>query len=349
MFRLRDLRKRARSVRGRSDSDRGSRPARAEVTPELVTWGYRLFLEREPENRQVVDEKVSRIATVPDMMREFLSSAEFKEKKPTDRQHSLSGDEPPMYIEEVDAAQDLSRILDHIQRTWQHLGETEPHWSVITSERFHQSRIQETKDEFYNSGRQHVELLFQTMERNNIDHTAFRSCLEYGCGLGRVTRWLAERFENVYGYDISRAHLQGAENHLANCGLRNVTLRHIRNVEDIFQLQEADLIYSLIVLQHNPPPVIRMIVREFLRALKPGGVAFFQVPTYRIGYSFTREGYLNNEAADHKMMEMHVLPQRVIFEIAAQEGGQVIEVLENGFTGSRFKEVSNSFLIQKRA
>ena len=49
------------------------------------------------------------------------------------------------------------------------------------------------------------------------------------------------------------------------------------------------------------------------------------------------------------MMEMHVLPQRVIFEIAAQEGGQVIEVLEDGFTGLRFKEVSNSFLIQKRA
>ena len=286
MFRLMNLRKRPHGVHGRSDADRGSRPARAEVTPELVTWGYRLFLDREPENRQVVEEKVSRIATVTDMMREFLSSTEFKGKNLNDRHPTLAGDEPPMCIEEVDAAQDLSILLDHIQRTWQHLGETEPHWSVITSERFHQSRIQETKDEFYNSGRQHVDLLFRTMERNGIDYTAFRSCLEYGCGLGRVTRWLAERFENVYGYDISRAHLQSAENHLAECGVRNVTLRHIRNVEDIFHLQESDLIYSLIVLQHNPPPVIRIIVREFLRVLNPGGVAFFQVPTYRMGYSF---------------------------------------------------------------
>jgi 2-polyprenyl-3-methyl-5-hydroxy-6-metoxy-1,4-benzoquinol methylase len=313
-----------------------------------VTWGYRLFLDREPENRRVVEEKVSRIATVKDMIQEFLASTEFKGKIQPHRFPSLAGDEPPMYIEEVDAAQDLASILDHIQRTWQHLGETEPHWSVITYERFHQSRIQETKDEFYDSGRRNVEQLFQTLERNSIDHTAFRSCLEYGCGLGRVTRWLAEQFEIVYGYDISRAHLQSAEQHLAECGVRNVALRHIQNVEDIFQLQKSDLIYSVIVLQHNPPPVIRLIVREFLKALNPGGVAYFQVPTYRLGYSFMLKRYLNNEATHHETMEMHVLPQRVIFEIAAQEGGQVIEVLEDGHTGLRFKGVSNSFLIQKR-
>jgi FkbM family methyltransferase len=46
----------------------------------LVTWGYRVFLEREPENRHVVEEKASRIASIEDMIHEFLNSSEFKGK-----------------------------------------------------------------------------------------------------------------------------------------------------------------------------------------------------------------------------------------------------------------------------
>jgi len=68
----------------------------------------------------------------------------------------------------------------------------------------------------------------------------------------------------------------------------------------------------LIVLQHNPPPITRLIVRAFLKALNPG-VAYFQVPTNRGGYRFSPGEHLENEAKKHVMMEMHVLPQRVNF------------------------------------
>jgi hypothetical protein len=46
-------------------------------------------------------------------------------------------------------------------------------------------------------------------------------------------------------------------------------------------------------------------------------------------------------------MEMHVLPQSRIFEIAQRAGGRVLEVIDDGWTGIRFKEVSNTFVIQK--
>ena len=87
-----------------------------------------------------------------------------------------------------------------------------------------------------------------------------------------------------------------------------MTLRHVRTVDEMVNLERVDLVYSLIVLQHNPPPVIRLIVRAFLKALNPGGVAYFQVPTYRGGYRFSPGEYLENEAKKHVMMEMHVLP-----------------------------------------
>ena len=83
-------------------------------------------------------------------------------------------------------------------------------------------------------------------------------------------------------------------------------------------LEQADLVYSVIVLQHNPPPVIHMLVRAFLKALNPGGVAYFQVPTYRVGYRFSPGEYLENEGKTHAMMEMHVIPH-IIFQTACEE------------------------------
>ena len=338
---LKDLSTRLRDLRSRA-------VAKPQVTAEAVQWGYRLFLNREPENSKVVDEKVRSCTTLQELVTIFLASDEFRQKNSSPHTVILSGEEPKMEIAQVDTAQDLQRLFEHIQTTWQHLGETEPYWSVIASERFKRAAIKETREEFYHSGRQHVVRLFNTLERNGIDHTTFRTCLEYGCGLGRVSRWLCERFESVYGYDISIVHLQGAKHYLSEQNISNITLRHIRRVEDIRQLPRVDLIYSLIVLQHNPPPLIGFIVREFLRALNPGGVALFQVPTYHLGYSFSLETYLNNDATRHEM-EMHVLPQRVIFDIVQQEGGHVVEVLGDSATGLRYKGISNTFLIQKRA
>ena len=114
-------------------------------------------------------------------------------------------------------------------------------------------------------------------------------------------------------------------------------------------LEQADLVYSVIVLQHNPPPVIHMLVRAFLKALNPGGVAYFQVPTYRVGYRFSPGEYLENEGKTHAMMEMHVLPQRIIFQTACEESCELVEVLEDDWTGLRLGEVSNTFMIRKIA
>jgi hypothetical protein len=46
-------------------------------------------------------------------------------------------------------------------------------------------------------------------------------------------------------------------------------------------------------------------------------------------------------------MEMHVLPQGTIFDIVRKEGGNIVEVLEDNWTGLRHKERSNTFVIQK--
>ena len=51
-------------------------------------------------------------------------------------------DTPAIHVEtEVDEA-GLAALLAHTERTWTRLGDEEPHWSVISAERFKQSQLQ---------------------------------------------------------------------------------------------------------------------------------------------------------------------------------------------------------------
>jgi SAM-dependent methyltransferase len=274
------------------------------------------------------------------MRRAFVNSAEFKRNNDS---LALSGNEPPMSIERV---ADLQELFHHIQNAWEHLGETEPYWSVVSWDQFKSSRIKDTKSAFYDLGLVHVNRLFKTLERNDIDHRSLKTCLDYGCGLGRVTYWLAQRFERVVGYDISTSHLRIAKEFLNEKGVQNVSLQHISTPQEIGNVPKADMVYSVIVLQHNPPPIIRKVVQELIRALNPGGIAYFQVPTYRLGYRFSLQEYLAGDAT-RNAMEMHVLPQNEVFDIVRTEQGKVIEILEDRFTGLPAGERSNTFVVQK--
>jgi 2-polyprenyl-3-methyl-5-hydroxy-6-metoxy-1,4-benzoquinol methylase len=316
------------------------------LSPEAVVWAYRLFLDRDPETLLMVEDKLSRLHNTRELRYEFLFSDEFKQSNPVLSRPTLSGLEASMDIEEIQSEDDMQNLLLHIQKVWQYLGEVEPYWSVLSSERYKKANIEQTLDQFYQSGKSDVDRFFKTLERNKVSYTAYKSCLEFGCGLGRVTRWFSERFESVIGCDISRSHLQGAGKYLSEQAISNVTFYPINQVEDIKKLPKVDVVFSVIVLQHNPPPVIELILRQLIKVLNPGGVAYIQLPTYLEGYHFSLKEYLAIEGGQREI-EMHYLPQWKVFEIIQQEGGKILEVSEDAWTGCRYKEVSNTFLIEK--
>lgn len=314
---------------------------------EAVVWSYRLFLDREPENEGVILETMTGAKNTSELRRVFMQSAEFRRNNPHYSSTALSGYEPRMNVEEISSEVKLQALFEHIQDSWQHLGKTEPYWSVLTGEKFLQTNIQSTDAiaEFYETGKTDVHRILKTLERNHVDTAHLKTCLEYGCGLGRVTHWLAEIFDVVYGYDISREHLDIAKKYI-DSKHPNISLHQIKKIQDLKNLPKIDFLYSIIVLQHNPPPVIRFIIQHFIKALNPKGIALFQVPTYRMGYEFSYQKYLAREGKKRDM-EMHLLPQSQVFEVIRQEGGRLIEVIEDGYTGLRYQEMSNTFLVQK--
>jgi SAM-dependent methyltransferase len=316
-----------------------------------VELAYRLILGREPESDAVIDGHRRNANSLVELREAFLNSAEFRSHRgsngsevpslPTKIDHG-----PPMAVEiDLDPTM-LQKVWERVEQCWQALGQTEPYWSVASCDQF-KSRVFEAHEaEFYATGNVDVMRLLAWLARNHVDVNKLSSCVEYGCGVGRVTAWLSTHFTKVYGYDISPAHLKLAQESLQNKGRLNVVLERLETISALSRLPRVDLIFTVIVLQHNPPPVIAYILRSLLRSLNPRGIAFFQVPTYALGYVFDSRQYLQS-ASSTTSFEMHLLPQSSIYEIVHDEGCIVREVQPDYYVGDP-NWVSNTFLVQKR-
>ena len=141
---------------------------------------------------------------------------------------------------------------------------------MLTHENYRSKNLEGNKATFYESGKTAVVNFRAALDRAGLGLAPFSSCVEYGCGLGRLTIWLAYQFASVIGCDISQPHLDAARLALDERGIENVSLRLTDTIKAVRQLPPFDVFFSLIVLQHNPPPVAAFILDEILGKLAPG-------------------------------------------------------------------------------
>lgn len=317
------------------------RPSRMEVA-----LGYLIFLGRLPESVEVVERLWQSATSRQKLLEAFLRSPEASLRFPGLLPYEFTGTEDPMRVEEVKSAATMKRFFENTGRVWTQLGQSEPHWSVLTDERFKAGSIDEQQGQFYASGAWDISRFLATLKRCQVDLGSLRDCLDFGCGVGRLTNALAPHFEKVFGVDISPAHLQVAQSALSRFGVANVQWIHLASLEDLGELPRVDALVSLIVLQHNPPPVALHILRALLSLLRPGGVAWFQIPTHFNGYEFRAEPYLK-QAAEQVEMEMHPIPQARLFQLFADAEMEVLEVVSDGCCKG-IAGVSNTFLLRRK-
>ncbi|MFZ0386877.1 MAG: methyltransferase domain-containing protein, partial [Solirubrobacteraceae bacterium] len=102
-----------------------------------------------------------------------------------------------------------------------------------------------------------------------------RRALEIGCGVGRFTAALAQRFERVDAVDVSPTMIALA----SRLGLPASAHLHVGTGRDLAGLPDGafDLAFSHLVFQHVPDrSAIVSYLRELARTLTPGGVAVLQ-------------------------------------------------------------------------
>lgn len=318
------------------------------ISRDDVIYAYRLLFGREPENDVVVTHYATEVNDLQELRELFINSAEFcaglgRMQSPRPPRPPFSG--PPMEVELMASPEKLAALFAKVGSQWHHLGETEPHWSVLTNESYFQENFNMNCKAFYASGESELKVFDATLARAGIVKDDLHCCLELGCGVGRVTGALAARFSEVIAVDISAAHLRVADDHLRANDVGNVKFKQLDSIDDVARLGGFDVMYSRIVLQHNPPPVIARLLGDLLAQLRIGGVAFFQVPTYKAGYCFRIDEYLGHKNLTD--MEMHYFPQAALLDIVAQQGCRVLEIREDDSIGLSVIAISNTLLVQK--
>jgi SAM-dependent methyltransferase len=184
--------------------------------------------------------------------------------------------------------------LERLRATWSALGEDDPLWAILS--RPDKRGGQWNAEEFFAAGE--AEIIGLERYGAHLERPRERQrALDFGCGVGRLTRALAERYGEVIGVDISPSMLAQARQlhaHLAN-------VRFVENVQprlDFLADASVDLVYSVITLHHIPAALQRGYVGEFLRVLAPGGMAVFQIAS----------GYAN----DWRGLGYRLLPNRLL-------------------------------------
>jgi SAM-dependent methyltransferase len=309
----------------------------------LVEAAYRVLLGRHPESERVVaDLAKSANGDVESILRSFVNSDEFKVRHSgflDEIGRRYAGSRLPV---DTEVPEDLlDRFFQRIQAQWRKLGDNEPFYSVLTHEQYKSARFGENSERFYASGAEHAAMVDYFAERNGVTLDS-ECCLELGCGVGRVTRYLAQRFKQVVAVDISEGNLAHCRSYLQRTGVDNVTYCLLSSPTDIKNLPQASFFYSIITLQHNPPPVQRYLLDQILAKLGPAACCLFQTATSGINYTFNAARYLDSEAPE---MEVHCIPMHVVLQLLQQHEFSVKEVIIDAFTGSYG---SHTFFAQRR-
>ena len=101
--------------------------------------------------------------------------------------------------------------------------------------------------------------------------------LDFGCGIGRVEKYLAQYCREIHGVDVSPLRIRLAKRR--HKGLENVYF-HRNNGRDlsIFPDSTFDFIFSEQVLHHNEKEGAIFLMLEMLRTLKPQGKVYLHFP-----------------------------------------------------------------------
>lgn len=165
--------------------------------------------------------------------------------------------------------------LNQLKRHWEAFGSDDPLWAVLTEPDRRGGRWD--LDEFLATGERDVMAVLEQLAAGSVTVQRGRA-LDFGCGVGRLTQALADRFDRCDGVDIAASMIEQA----ARINRHGDRVRyHVNDAADLRLFADGtfDLLLSLLVLQHMAPRYANRYLAEFIRVLRPGGVAVFQLPS----------------------------------------------------------------------
>jgi SAM-dependent methyltransferase len=161
-----------------------------------------------------------------------------------------------------------------VRRDWNELAVLDPFWAILSDNTKQFDRW--SQNEFFQTGMAEIAAVMNVCSELGYPRHRQRS-LDFGCGVGRLTRALRNYFPSCLGVDISEPMIVRARELNPDCDFKLLGKDGLK----IFPDRHFDMIYSNIVLQHQPSTVdVRTCISDFLRILTRDGLLVFQLPHY---------------------------------------------------------------------
>lgn len=164
---------------------------------------------------------------------------------------------------------------------WLHYGEFEPYYGVLTHDRFLRANLTpEILAEFWQAGRNDVQWIWGELSRLFGPRSPQRA-LDFGCGVGRLTRAIAEIAAEAVGVDLSPEMIrEGSLNAPQNLKLGT----------DLGEERGFDWINSYIVFQHIPPERGYIILEDLLERAANSCLLSLQFTFFKDGQALNDHG-----------------------------------------------------------
>ena len=232
-------------------------------------------------------------------------------------------------------------MANSTDRDWEILGRTDPLWAVYVTPGA--KRGGWDLEEFLATGRDEID---RTLDRlQSLEPAVPRGrALDFGCGVGRLSRALAHHFDEVVGVDAAPAMLARARQ-LAGDRCRFV-LNQATDLA-VIDSDSVDVAYSSLVLQHLPRDLALAYLTELIRVTRPDGCVIAQVASrpdwsikgivFRIAprwlISWAQRRLLDYPAP----MLMTSLPDRKVRSAVASVGATVLAAEEDTSYGGHWR------------
>lgn len=232
----------------------------------------------------------------------------------------------------------FQRTLRSQERDWNELASVDALWAVLSEADRQYGRWD--VEEFFATGEREIQGVMAAAASLKLPRDRERA-LDFGCGVGRLTRALSHRFTTCVGVDIAPEMLAQARRlnaDLPNCEFVHNTSENLW----LFPSESFDFVYSSKVLQHlSGRSFVLAYIAEFLRVVNRDGLVVFQLP-YEVRlrqrlqprrrlYRLLRacgvgERWLYHRAALNPMKTISV-PQQAVFRAVQRAGGTVARTI----------------------
>lgn len=244
--------------------------------------------------------------------------------------------------------------LKDLQKNWNKLGLLDPFWAIVSLKEMKNKKWE--KEAFFNTGIEEIKETIDYVKSLNLN-LSFLHALDFGCGVGRLTQALANHFENVSGVDIAPSMIELANEYNKFPQKCEYFLNDKSDLQ-IFSNNTFDFIYSYITLHHIEPKYTEIYLKEFLRVLKPGGVAVFQL-TSEPALSFRGlicrfiprkilNVFFKIRFKCPAVMEMHALKKEKVIDLITNNNGNIIDIKPDKAHEAMNTWISYIYYVQKQ-